>query len=107
MLHMHTAGPLALVLALVVVLSSVAVTGVAGDVPEASTESCDLLDPEHQQALREQLLEDSCLREVEAVEPHEIKRAGTRLTSHAHGRRNWSGQSGHGLTSKNGCGREQ
>ena len=77
MLHVHTAGPLALVLVLVVVV----VTGVAGDVPEASTESCDLLDPEHQQALREQLLEDSCLREVEAVEPHEIKRAGTRVAT--------------------------
>ena len=49
---------------------------VRADVKEASTEDCELLDPEHQQALREQLQKDSCLREVEAVEPNEIKRAG-------------------------------
>ena len=52
---------------------------VKADVKEASTKDCELLDPEHQQALREQLQKDSCLREVEAVEPHEIKRAGRLL----------------------------
>ena len=49
---------------------------VTADVREASTKNCDLLEPEHQQLLREQLQEDSCLREVEGVEPHEVKRAG-------------------------------
>ena len=54
---------------------------VTADVPEASTKDCDLLDPEHQQTLREQLQGDSCLREVEGVEPHEVKRAGNGPTN--------------------------
>ena len=54
---------------------------VTADVKEASTKNCDLLEPEHQQLLREQLQEDSCLREVEGVEPHEVKRAGNGQTN--------------------------